>query len=335
MAGSIQTELPTLLLGATGFPPAGREAIAAALAAQGPAAVRWRLVAFGDADAWWVNGARAHALPDGNLRVAAGLPTERALSLDLDQVDRPVAFALPLADHGFEPRCVVRLEDAASVREALQRFEDWLAPVRALFAVGAMVIRRAADLRHSVHHLEADGTLLAVLDYRQGRIALHPAADPRQLWAAQWRRRPPTAAGEVPPGFATYTPAQVLWAYLRRTERDLLPSRYRTAAIYPRQVPRVPLKWLRDSQLLLLRELNGAPGTFDELRQRTGLAARVLAQDLSCFYYAGAVTTTPGKAAPSLPSGPQPLADYAHSGPGDAVRDLTVPAAREALPGRA
>ena len=39
--------------------------------------------------------------------------------------------------------------------------------------------------------------------------------------------------------------------------------------LYFRRSPRVPLRLLRDSQLMLLRLLNTEPGTMDDLRQRT------------------------------------------------------------------
>ncbi len=90
---------------------------------------------------------------------------------------------------------------------------------------------------------------------------------------------------------------------MRRTDRDLLPPRYRTDPIYYRHVPRVPVRWLHDSQLLLLRELSVEPGTFDALRQRTGFSVKHLAHDLSCLYYATAITTTQSRAAQLSPAG--------------------------------
>jgi hypothetical protein len=76
----------------------------------------------------------------------------------------------------------------------------------------------------------------------------------------------------------------------------VLPARYRTETIYYRHVPGVPLRWLRDSHLMLLRELAAEPGTMEALRQRTGLALRDTERDLACLYYAGSITTTKGKA---------------------------------------
>jgi hypothetical protein len=66
--------------------------------------------------------------------------------------------------------------------------------------------------------------------------------------------------------------------------------------IHYRSVPRVPVGWLRDSQLAVLRELAAEPASLAGLQRRTGLPAELIAQDVSCLYYAGAVTTIGGKA---------------------------------------
>jgi hypothetical protein len=58
----------------------------------------------------------------------------------------------------------------------------------------------------------------------------------------------------------------------------------------------VPLRWIRDSQLLLLRELSVAPGTLLALSYRTGYPCDKLENDLACLYFAGSITTTRAKA---------------------------------------
>lgn len=295
--GAGAREEPILLLGATGFSPAQRDTIQALLGRLPEGGPRWALVPFAEADGWWVNGGRIQLLADGNLRVKAGQPTEHALHLDLAEIDRPVGFSTPLAAKEFEPRCVFDLGEAASVFKALQDFHEWLRVLRAQFALGAMVVQRGASLRGTIHHLVHQGNLLAVLDYRNGHAGIHPAAEAADLWEAEWQKRP-AAVAELPPRFVDCTPAQLVWAYVRRTRNDMLPPRYRTDTIYFRHAPRVPLRWLRDSLLALVRELNTAPGSFTELRQRTGIADAAVARDLACLYYAGAITTTPEKAAP-------------------------------------
>jgi hypothetical protein len=126
---------------------------------------------------------------------------------------------------------------------------------------------------------------------------------------------------------------------VRRTDRDLLPPRYHTAPIYYRHVPRVPVRWLQDSQLLLLRELSVEPGTFEALRQRTSFSVKQLEHDLTCLYYASSITTTPSRAAqPSpglrdsyLPSYGPGLESLLSSGIDPS--DLTAPALLERRPG--
>ena len=329
-------EQPVLWLGMSGFSPPQRLELEAALA-RAEGTPRWRACAFGDADAWWVNGAKVRLMPDGNLKVAAGLPTEHALSLDLTEVDRPVAFALPLAGDDFEPRCTFDPASLSSIHGVLGQFEQWLWLARAQFVLGAQIVQRGAELRRGIFHLSHGGKLLAVLDFQHGKGAIAPRAQAADLWRAQWLRRP-VGAHDLPATFVQATPAQLTWVYVRRTDRDLLPPRYRNETIYYRHVPGVPLRWLRDSQLMLLRELSAECGTVEGLRQRTGLPMAHIEHDLTCLYYANAITTTRTKAAPPVAGRRQD--SQPSSGPGlDSLlrndahphyeRDLTVPALLE------
>jgi hypothetical protein len=307
-------EQPILWLGISGFAPQQRAVLEASLA-RSDKLPHWRTCAFGDADAWWVNGSKVRLMPDGNLKVAAGLPTEHALNLNLSEVDRPVAFALPLAGDDFEPRCTFDPGSEASIQGVLLQFEHWLWQVRAQFVLGSQIIARTAELRRGVYHVNHNGRLLAVLDFQQGRAGLAPRAHPVDLWEAQWERRP-IGAHDVPETFLPVTPAQLAWAYVRRTDRDMLPPRYRTHTIYYRHVPGVPLRWLRDSQLMLLRELSTEPGTVEALRQRTGFSVSHIEHDLTCLYYAYAITTTPAKAAKRVAGGRHESSHPLTSGPG-------------------
>jgi hypothetical protein len=289
--GKPGSEQPVLWLGMAGFPPAQRKALEAAVArAEGLS--EWRICAFGDADGWWVNGAKCTVSSDNRLKVAPGLPTEHTLRLELKEINRPLAFAEPLAPDNLEALCVFDPASDASIHAALAQFEKWLLPVRTRFVLGAMLLQRDSEDRRGIYHLTHRGTLLAVLDFGLGMAAVSPRAHPPDLWEASWERRPP-AAGQTPAGFASCTITQLAWGYVRRTDRDMLPERYRTEMIYYRHVPRVPMRWLRDSQLLVLRELSAEPGTLQALADRTSLGAEQLAHDLACLYYAGSVTTTP------------------------------------------
>lgn len=294
-ASATAVEPPILWLGMSGFDPQNRAALERCLA-RPPGMARWRICELGEADAWWVNGAKVRVLPDGNLKVAAGLPTERALRLNLSQIDRPVAFAQPLATAEFEPRCTFEVASKLSILTVLQQFESYLRLLRVQFVLGFQIIECAASVRRGVYHVVQGGSLLAVLDFARGKAGLSPHAQPAELQHADWYKRP-DGARDMPDNFVLRSPAQLAWAYVRHTDRDMLPARYRVETIYYRRVPRVPLHWLRDSQLTLLRELSIESGTFDSLRQRTALPARRIQEDLTCLYYSGAITTTRDRAA--------------------------------------
>ena len=332
----VPVEQPILWLGMSGFTAQQRTVLETSLNRPG-SLPRWRTCAFGDADAWWVNGSHVSIGPDGNLRVAPGLPTEQGLKLNLSEVDRPIAFATPLAGDEFEPRHKFDPVSEPSIHGVLLQFETWLWLTRAQFALGAQIVNRGAELRHGVYQVSHSGRLLAVLDFQQGRAALLPKVHPVDLWEAQWDRRP-IGAHDLPETFVRVTPAQMAWAYVRRSDRDMLPSRYRTELIYYRKVPAVPMRWLRDSQLMLLRELSADPSTVEGLRQSTGMSIAQITNDLTCLYYAGAITTTPSKAAarPAARHDSQPqtsgpdldslLRNDAHS---HYPQDLTAPAQLE------
>jgi len=318
----------------SGFAPQQRPVLEASLT-RSPGSPRWRTCAFGDADAWFVNGRNVRVMPSGNLKVAPGLPTERALNLNLSEVDRPVAFALPLASGDIEPRCTFDPASKPSIHGVLAQFEGWLRQLRAEFVLGGQLIDRGSELRRGVYHVNHNGSLLAVLDFQEGKCAISPGAHPVDLREAQWDKRP-VGARDIPPGFVPVTPAQLAWAYVRRTDRDMLPARYRTATIYYHHVPRVPVRWLHDSQLMLLRELSVEPGTFEALRQRTGFSVKHLEHDLTCLYYATAITTTRAKGAKlsparrdSIPASSGPGLESLLSHDGNHREDLTAPARLE------
>jgi hypothetical protein len=286
-------EVPVLWLGLAGFDPQGRAALSQ-IGRSYRGQVTWRFSAFVDADAWLINGSKVQVLESECIRVTPGLPTERSLRLSMRDVDRPVAFAAPLVE-GFEPRCSFNLALPSTLHDTLTSLADWLKPRQGQFALGREIVRRGHALRHGVFHVMSGGRLLAVLNLLRGRVGVSAAITPDSLASATWSRMPPSA-GEIPPGFVTTTVAQLSWTYVRHSDQKLLPLRYRNAPIYFRGAPKVPLRWVSDSQLLLIRELNAEPATMTELRQRTALPAEQIERDLTCLYFAGAITTTVSKA---------------------------------------
>jgi hypothetical protein len=288
-------EPPAFWVGAAGFSREQHKVIEASL--HHTSGADWRLCHFGEADAWLVNGAKCRVLPNGNLRVSPGSPTEATLNLDMRATDRPVAFATPIVDPNLEPRCTFDADSSASVQQALAQFDSWLRFARAQFLLGAQIVQRGALLRHGVFHVSYRDKLLAILDFWHGYAALCPQADTDELEFAAWAKRP-VGARALPPGFIRSTPAQLAWNYVRRSEGNLLPSRYRDRTIHYRGSPRVPLSWLGDSHLRILKELSCESASFSELGQRTGCLSPQLDRDVACLFYAGAITTSESKAAP-------------------------------------
>ncbi len=332
-----QREQPVLWLGMVGFPPAQRKSIETAVA-RATGAATWRVAPFGDADGWWVNGAKCSVAEGGRLKVSPGLPTEHTLRLELPEVDRPLAFAEPIAPPDLEALCVFDPASEPAIHETLGRFEKWLQPVRVRFTLGAMLLARGSEDRRGIYHLSHRSTLLAVVDFQQGVAAVAPKAKPPDLWEAAWERRP-SAAGLTPPGFRSSTITELAWTYVRRTDRDMLPPRYRTEKIFYRHVPRVPMRQLLDSQLMLLRELSAEPGTLQALFERTAVPLPQLAHDLACLYYAGSVTTSPetidqasGPDVNSVGLWPESVASTGGERDPRPRHDLTAPAILERRP---
>jgi hypothetical protein len=181
------------------------------------------------------------------------------------------------------------------VQAALLQLSISLRHLRAQFVLGRQLVELGPAVRHNVFHVSHAGELLAILDFRKGRGSIAPTAHPAELEQAEWSRRP-ESAGEPAPGFLLSSPSQMAWIFASRTDRDILPPRYRQQKIYFRRAPRVPTRWLRDCHLKLLREIYVQPDTLEALVGRTGLSSDAAPRDLACLYVAGSVTTTPAKA---------------------------------------
>ena len=219
--------------------------------------------------------------------------------LELEGVDRPVAFSTPLSNRlgpDFRPLCKFDPFSDASVAGALQQFEQWLSPVRVKFALGWQIYQRGGHLRSGVYQLMQGSKLLAVIDLKGWRIAVLPSARASEFEGVRWEPRPPLAT--TPFEFERLSLTQIMWSFAQRTRQDVLPDRYRTQPIHFRRSPRVPARVLRDSQRLLLRELSQAPASFGTLLARTALPEPQLVRDLASLYFAGSITCSPRRAAP-------------------------------------
>src|SRR6185369_8536647 len=217
LSKQMSIELPLLRLGLAGFSAAQQDQLAAAVhrASSGT----WQVVRFADADAWFVNGARVQVLPDRTLRVASGEPGGRSLHLDLRDADRPTAFSLPLAPRHFEPLHTFEAESPASVRAVLEKFEGWMRPLVAQFCLAALILEQESVMRPGIHHVSADGALIAVVNMH-GETGVLPTAGPIDFENATWERL--SASSAVPEHFVRSSLAQLMWQFALRTSRDIL-----------------------------------------------------------------------------------------------------------------
>ncbi len=283
-------EHPVLRLALLGFDLAVTRQITAWASRSVAGWPTWRVVSPEKADAWFINGAAiTHSDPHGCLTFNTGWPTQPQITLDPSQVERPIALALPLPGN-LEARETVGVSSEPEVRLALQRFEAWLRPLRTEFALGAHLLGTHGSLGSHVYHLKSKNTLIAVVDLIHMRVALSPTARPIDLEEAVWDKRPPSAA-DFPPAFLRQNVSQVMWTYAMRTERDVLPPRYRKQKIYSRLQCGVPARWLHDEHLLLMSEVKTAPASLDELASRTSMLPSDLSRYVASLYYAGAITT--------------------------------------------
>lgn len=289
------TELPLFRLGLAGFTPEQQQAVVALLAEAGGATL-WEMGEADGADGLWLNGARTQALGGDRIRVAAGQPGGRSVQLQLPDIGRPLGFARPLPP-GFEALCSFDLSSRSSMKAALRQFEAWLAPLGAQFCLAACIVEHQTALGAGKFELCLDSQVLAVVDM-QGDAAVRATLGPADFEGTWWRRSESFA---VPEHFARTSLAQLMWQYAERTQRDVLPERYRTGLLYFRRAPRLAQRLLKDSHLLIMRELMLAPATFQDLQQRCGFPEARLARELASLYFVGSITSNPKRAARAAP----------------------------------
>lgn len=302
-------ELPLLRIGLAGFSLEQQEQLRLLLAQDTATRQTWDFARPEDADALCINGARTQLLPDGMLRVAAGVPGGRSTLIDPKELQRPVAFARPLP-HPFPPYLSFDIEPH-SVALVLRELEVMLRPLISQFCLASQILEQEQALGSGVYHVtRSDGTLIAVVDLR-GDVGVLTSASALDFDDALWTAVP-RQQSQMPPQFFRCSLSRLMWEYAMRTNRDVLPARYRTDMLFFRRPPRLPHRLLADAHLLILRELSNEPGNFKDLQQRTELTSEVLAQDLAALYLVGAITSNPKRAAP-LHSRPHDVIDGAPS----------------------
>jgi hypothetical protein len=325
-------ELPVLRLGLAGFTAEQQEALDRMLATAAGEATTWEIADLEAADALWVNGARTQVVGPGRIRVAPGVPSGRSLQFDMTDIDRPMAFATPLPGD-FQALCSFDPDSGESMAAALQQLESWLSPLVAQFCLASHIAEHQSALGPGEYELRLNSQLLAIVDM-QGQSAVRSTARPQDFDAgAMWQR---CHGVRVPQNFVSTSLSQLMWQYTTRTQRDLLPPHYRTGLLYFRRAPRLPPAYLKDSHLLLMRELMLQPATFAELQKRCATDDELMARDLASLYFVGSITSNPKRAAPLPPvdsEGVEPPSHLNFDAPATEtapkrrpVADLTVPA---------
>lgn len=291
---------PVMRMGLIGFSAEQEQYLANVLKAHS-IKLPWQIWPFMEADALWVNGARAQLLRSGLVRIPAAEATSRGTQLNLKEIDRPVAFTLPLSGPDIQVPYSFNPLSTESVRTVLQKFEAWLQPVAAQLALAEAIAQKEGNLTSRVYHLMLRGTLVASLNLGADAIGLSPAAALGDFALAEWSGRP-ASASTVPEHFVRMRISETMWHYAVRATDDLLPQRYRVSSIHFRRSPKIPQRMLKDTHLVLLRELASASRTFGELQARTGLGDAALARALAALYFAGSITADPRRAATTRPA---------------------------------
>lgn len=290
-------ELPVLRLGLAGFAPDEEALLCVELARRSDRQqLAWQLAPLGEADAWCVSGPRLRRLPDGSWRIVPVRVTDHPIHINPEHLEWPVAFSTPAGPSDFQPAHLFDLDSPASIGTLFEHLEGWLRPAMAQFHLAAHIVQGKVDLSAGVYHVTVQGKLYAVVS-RRGGVGVWPLADPAQLAQAEWNRRP-AGAEAMPASFVRSSVAETMWQYATRTTRDCLPKHYRRQRLYLLRPPQLPPRLLSDRCLLVVRELERAPATFNELLARTGAGAADLARQLAGLHMVGAVTANEARVAP-------------------------------------
>src|SRR4051812_41954328 len=160
-------ELPILRIGLVGFTLEQQERLRDLLARENKTRLVWELALVGEADVFLINGARTQMLADGTLGVASGVPAGRSVQFALAELDRPVAFARPLAPRNFEPDLQFDPASLPSLTAVLSQFEAVLASLVAQFCLASQVIEHESALGAGIYNVTSDqGGLVAVVNLR-------------------------------------------------------------------------------------------------------------------------------------------------------------------------
>lgn len=288
-------EIPVLALGFAGFSPEQEQAVQAAAGAS--RITQWSCGPMAGADAWLINGQCAQHLGEGRIRVASRQAGGRSVQLQLSEARRPVAIAEPVP--ASLPASVGRFDVARpeSILQAIGVFEFVLAAEAAQFLLAAQIVDQQEVLGGGTFELRAKGQLIAVVDMK-GDACVLPSARPANFDVGVWSRADRERL-RVPGNFVRTSLAQLMWRYVSRSTRELLPQRYRKGPIFFRRPPRLDPVLVEEEHLLAMRELAIRPTSYDELKSRLCMADAALARTLAALYYVGSITMNRARAGPN------------------------------------
>jgi hypothetical protein len=288
-------EVPVLRLGLAGYTEAQQRTAAEIAGAASSARARWEMTAFGDADAWWLEGSRTMLMSNQHLRVQPAVPTDRSVQIALADVDRPVAFSLPITAPGFSPAVTFNMGEKAAGIAVLNQFSGWLQTMISQFALASSIAEQQPTLNSGSWEVLRDSHLLAVVDLKLG-AGVMPGVTVKDFERASWCIRD-LGAVSIPHHYPRVSVSHLMWQYAQRTQRDLLPPHYRSQRLFFRRPPRLPQRQMKDAHLLVMRELVTNPGmNFSGLQQASGLGDEQLARVLSALYVVGSITSNPKRA---------------------------------------
>jgi hypothetical protein len=288
-------EVPVLRLGLAGFTEAQQKTASDAAAEAASPRASWQVGSFAEADGWWLEGSRTMVMPNQHLRVQPAVTSGRSVQIALSDVDRPVAFTLPIAAPGFTPAVTFQLGDRATAVAVLNKFAEWLQTMLSQFALASSIADHQPSLGSGSWEVLRGSDLLAVVDLKLG-AGVMPGVTPADFAEASWCIRDHGGV-MIPSSYPRTSVSQLMWQFAQRTQRDLLPPHYREHALYFRRPPRLPQRHLKDAHLLLMRELVSHPGmNFRGLQQSTGLGEDALGRYLSALYVVGSVTSNAKRA---------------------------------------
>lgn len=283
-----------LKLGLAGFSPDQELAVQAAVA--GSRNVQWACGGMAGADAWFINGQCTQLLGAGRIRVASRHVGGRSIQVSLSEARRPVAFASPLPAT-LDAVCTFDVAERASILEVMRLFEVVLAPAAAQFWLAAHIVEQQDVLGAGCYELRAKGHLIAVVDMK-GEACVLPSVRATNFDIGVWTRVDRERL-KVPDNFCRASLAELMWRYVCRSPRPLLPDRYRQGPIFFRRPPRLDPVLVEESHLLVMRELAIQPASFDELKARLGLDEAGLGRALAALYYVGSITANRTRAGPT------------------------------------